>query len=259
MESESGQPVSLRARKRQETLRRIAETGLRLFGERGYEATTLDAIAEAAGISRRTFFSYFRSKEEILLDWQMRGFSAQLREAVLAQPDAAPVDVVRGAMLHLVAGIRTQEFISIDRVLRANETLQARKQATYGLHERPARGPRRALAGPRPQPGLAPRRDGLPRRDAAGDRGLDPGRRRPGRRPVPGRGLRAGQGRDLWALRNEWGAFRAVTRPSAYPVRNPAASSRTAAHADITSSRVVVVWPTWKRMTKRFSWRVWVR
>lgn len=136
MESESGQPVSLRARKRQETLRRIAETGLRLFGERGYEATTLDAIAEAAGISRRTFFSYFRSKEEILLDWQMRGFSAQLREAVLAQPDGAPVDVVRGAMLHLVAGIRTQEFISIDRVLRANETLQARKQATYGLHER---------------------------------------------------------------------------------------------------------------------------
>lgn len=135
MESQSGQPESLRARKRQDTLRRIAETGLRLFGERGYEATTLDAIAEAAGISRRTFFSYFRSKEEILLEWQMRGFSAQLREAVLGQPDGAPIDVVRGAMLQLAAGIRTQEFISIDRVMRASETLKARKQASYGLQE----------------------------------------------------------------------------------------------------------------------------
>ncbi len=135
MESQSGQPESLRARKRQDTLRRIAETGLRLFGERGYEATTLDAIAEAAGISRRTFFSYFRSKEEILLEWQMRGFSAQLREAVLGQPDGTPIDVVRGAMLQLAAGIRTQEFISIDRVMRASETLKARKQASYGLQE----------------------------------------------------------------------------------------------------------------------------
>lgn len=136
MESDVPKPEGLRARKRQETLRRIAETGLRLFSERGYEATTLDAIAEAAGISRRTFFSYFKSKEEILLEWQMRGFNAQLREAVLAQPDGlAPVAVVRGAMLQLVAGFRTQEFIGIDRVMRTSEILQARKQASYGLHE----------------------------------------------------------------------------------------------------------------------------
>ena len=62
------------------TLERIAETGLKLFSRNGYEATTLDAIAEAAGISRRTFFYYFKSKEEILLDWQMRGFSASLHK-----------------------------------------------------------------------------------------------------------------------------------------------------------------------------------
>ncbi len=137
MENAPPKPEGLRARKRQETLQRIAETGLRLFGERGYEATTLDAIADAAGISRRTFFSYFRSKEEILLEWQMRGFSAQLRRAVLAQPaDRVPIAVVRDAMLQLAAGIRAQEFISIDRVMRASETLQARKQATYARQER---------------------------------------------------------------------------------------------------------------------------
>ena len=136
MDIVSSKPSVLRARKRQETLERIAETGLRLFSRNGYEATTLDAIAEGAGISRRTFFHYFKSKEEILLDWQLRGFSASLRKAVLAQPAGnGPVEVVRDAMLVLSVGFRTQEFIRIDRVLRSSETLKARKQATYGLHE----------------------------------------------------------------------------------------------------------------------------
>ncbi|SEN93062.1 transcriptional regulator, TetR family [Methylobacterium sp. UNC300MFChir4.1] len=136
MGSPPPKPGSLRARKRQETLERIAETGLLLFSRHGYEATTLDAIAEAAGISRRTFFYYFKSKEEILLDWQMRGFGAALRKAVLAQPEGkVPVEAVRDALLALSTGFRTQEFISIDRVMRSSETLKARKQAAYGLHE----------------------------------------------------------------------------------------------------------------------------
>ena len=51
-------PNDLRERKRRLTLDLIAKTGLKLFIENGYEATTLDAIAAAAGISRRTFFYY---------------------------------------------------------------------------------------------------------------------------------------------------------------------------------------------------------
>lgn len=136
MEIVSSKPDGPRARKRQETLERIAETSLRLFSRNGYEATTLDAIAEAAGISRRTFFYYFKSKEEILLDWHMRGFSASLHKAILAQPsNKVPVHAVRDALLVLSADFRTQEFIGIDRVLRSSETLRARMQATYGLHE----------------------------------------------------------------------------------------------------------------------------
>ncbi len=45
-----------RERKRKQTAQRIAETGVRMFVEKGFEETTLDAIAEAAGIARRTFF-----------------------------------------------------------------------------------------------------------------------------------------------------------------------------------------------------------
>ncbi len=78
MESSPPREEGLRERKRRETLHRIAEQGLKLFLSNGYEATTLDAIAEAAGISRRTFFYYFKSKEEILLAWQDGGFTETL-------------------------------------------------------------------------------------------------------------------------------------------------------------------------------------
>ena len=54
----------LREKKRRETKLRIAESALNLFIVNGFEATTLDEIAKEAAISRRTFFSYFKSKDE---------------------------------------------------------------------------------------------------------------------------------------------------------------------------------------------------
>ena len=43
----------------------VAES-IRLFGENGYESTTVEQIAAAAGISRRTFFRQFRAKEDVI-------------------------------------------------------------------------------------------------------------------------------------------------------------------------------------------------
>ena len=47
---------------------------LKLFVKNSYDGTTLDAIAQAAGISRRTFFYYFKSKEDVLLAAHDSGF-----------------------------------------------------------------------------------------------------------------------------------------------------------------------------------------
>ena len=58
--------AGLRERKKHATRLAIHEAGMRLFAERGFTATTIDAIAEAADVSRATVFSYFPSKEEIV-------------------------------------------------------------------------------------------------------------------------------------------------------------------------------------------------
>jgi AcrR family transcriptional regulator len=45
----------------------LAQTALELFAAKGYDNTTVDEVAAAAGVSRRTLFNYFRNKEDLAL------------------------------------------------------------------------------------------------------------------------------------------------------------------------------------------------
>lgn len=68
----------------------IEQAAFRLFAERGFDETTLDAIAEAVGVSRRTLFNYYRSKNDIpwgQFDLTLDHFRTLLHE----QPEELPL------------------------------------------------------------------------------------------------------------------------------------------------------------------------
>ena len=72
----------------------IEATALALFAERGFEATTVDDIAAAVGVGRRTLFRYFRSKNDIAwgdFDWVM----GRLREALAEGADLPLMEALR--------------------------------------------------------------------------------------------------------------------------------------------------------------------
>ena len=121
----------LRERKRIQTLERITEVALEQFVEHGYEATTLDAIAEAANIARRTFFHYFASKEDILLAWQ-DALPPRFRAALLEQStDQSPAEAMRLAHLSLATHYDADQAQLIASIIASSVRLRAANQAKF--------------------------------------------------------------------------------------------------------------------------------
>jgi AcrR family transcriptional regulator len=90
-------PMSLRERKKARTRQALVEAALRLFTERGYEATTVADIAEAAEVSPRTFFTYFPAKEDVLFA-NAQDRIERLRAALARRaPDESFLDGLRRA------------------------------------------------------------------------------------------------------------------------------------------------------------------
>ena len=80
-------PTSLRDRKKDRTRRTLQAEAVRLFAQKGFQATTIEEIAAAAEVAPRTFFRYFSSKDEVVF-WSEH--QPMLGGHVAARPDHEP-------------------------------------------------------------------------------------------------------------------------------------------------------------------------
>ena len=93
--AEAARP-GLRERKKAKTRAAIREHAMRLIREQGYDATTVEQIAEAAEVSPSTFFRYFPTKEDVVLQDDM---DLLWIDALRAQPpELTPIAAMRAAL-----------------------------------------------------------------------------------------------------------------------------------------------------------------
>jgi AcrR family transcriptional regulator len=108
--------------------RRILEEARELFFEQGYEATTLDAIAESLNVTKPFLYSYFRNKSEILNAICEIGIT----ESIAAQEEVLSMDIAPGEKLRLIVErvttivIRDQKYVVVYN--REEKNLEAAEQ-----------------------------------------------------------------------------------------------------------------------------------
>ncbi|MCC3776111.1 TetR family transcriptional regulator [Streptomyces sp. UNOB3_S3] len=77
--------VTLAQRKRQLVANELSEAALQLLALKGFDAVTIDEIAATAGVSKRTFFRYFASKEDVVVQF-LAGMGTDMRAALASRP-----------------------------------------------------------------------------------------------------------------------------------------------------------------------------
>lgn len=117
--------IPLRERKKTRTRQTIQAHAVRLFKRQGFEATTIDQIADAAEVSPSTFFRYFPTKEAVL--FEKSNFDEVLDFLSEQPPELSAVDAVEAAIRMQLDGFTPSEMKSFkerNRLLFSTPELQ---------------------------------------------------------------------------------------------------------------------------------------
>ncbi len=132
LDADPARSCGLRERKKARTRAAIREHALRLFREQGYTETTVEQIAEAAEVSASTFFRYFPTKEDVVLQ---DDFDPIAIEKFEAQPaDLHPIAALRAAMRETFAEAPAgaiEQWRELSRLTMAVPELRARALDEY--------------------------------------------------------------------------------------------------------------------------------
>jgi AcrR family transcriptional regulator len=108
---------------------RLVAAAMTLFGERGFESTTVAEIAEHAGLTKRTFFRYFADKREVLFYGADQLEELFVTAVAQAPADATPLDAVMAALDAAAAVFEERREFAVKRqqIIAANPELQERE------------------------------------------------------------------------------------------------------------------------------------
>jgi AcrR family transcriptional regulator len=123
--------TGLRERKKAETRRAIQEHALRLFIQKGYDTTTVEEIAAAAGVSHMTFFRYFPTKHAVVENDDYDPLIAELIRARPAGED--PLTAIRRALTGALRRMPAAEMSTVlvrARLILGVPDLRARQVET---------------------------------------------------------------------------------------------------------------------------------
>jgi AcrR family transcriptional regulator len=123
---------------RQQMRQDLAAAAMELFANQGYEETTVDQIAAAAGVARRTFFRYFRSKEEAIFPDHDDTLVRVADLLAGADPAEHPLDVVCQGIKEVLRMYAVTPGVSVARyrLIRQVPTLREREIAVVARYER---------------------------------------------------------------------------------------------------------------------------
>src|SRR5947199_5729594 len=127
--------LGLRERKKQQTTEAIADTALRLFGERGFEGVPVAEVAREANVSEATVFNYFPTKEDLVYH-RLEAFESELLGAIR---DRAPGESALAAFGRFVLEPRgylgakepDERFLAIPRMIEQSPALLARERQIF--------------------------------------------------------------------------------------------------------------------------------
>ena len=120
-ETSIAQRPGLSERKKARTRAAIREHALRLFREQGYDATTVDQIAEAADVSPSTFFRYFPTKEDVVLQDDLDLLAIGAFEAQPA--DLSPIAALRAAAKDAFGALGEEELARLRETTELSLTI----------------------------------------------------------------------------------------------------------------------------------------
>jgi AcrR family transcriptional regulator len=118
--------IAIGERKRRAVRGELSEVALRLLTDREFDSLTIDEIAAAAGISRRTFFRYFTSKEDVVFAF-LDQWAVRLGADIVGRPaDEDPVAAVQISFRQLTAAY-DDRALALVRLVRETPLLRAQE------------------------------------------------------------------------------------------------------------------------------------